>query len=574
MNKKQQKLNSSKNQVRVSLKVKIMSMVLVAMIATIVLILTFVVPVVKKNYLNTMENYMTDMCTTTGSNIESAISRSASAVMILNQEALERLIGTGKINGIDSSYAYVIKGDGTVVYHPDTSKIDQPVDTVIGEALISEIAAGQIPENGVRYIKEDGTEKCEAFYVTKNATAILVMVADMSELLAVSSIVMRAILVVGAAVSVIVCILIYLAMAYMMKPLTVITEQVRRFSTLDFTENKKVSKISGHRDEMGEIARAIYELRVKMSEMVSQMKEQSSVLTEMGQNLEQRVYDTTEAVSSVECAVNEITTGASTQADETQQATEHVLDMEKLIQSANMEVENLKKMSLNMQNYSDQAVNAIRELDTVNANVIEYIDIISEQTDRTNASAVKIKEATELIANIAEETNLLSLNASIEAARAGEVGRGFAVVASQIQKLAEQSNQSASQIDAITRELMEDAKKAVTTMEGVKEIIQKQSDNVSQTGEVFGLVRSGIEDSMNGVGKIEVRTTKLDHARGSIVGIVQSLMDIAMQNAASTEQTSAAVVEVSNVMQVITDNAKRLKTVATSLEENVDKISL
>ncbi|MCI7129095.1 MAG: methyl-accepting chemotaxis protein [Lachnospiraceae bacterium] len=574
MNNKQHKSNSSKNHVRVSLKVKIMSMVLVAMIATIVLILTFVVPVVKKNYLNTMENYMTDMCTTTGSNIESAISRSASAVMILNQEALERLIGTGKINGIDSSYAYVIKGDGTVVYHPDTSKIDQPVDTVIGEALISEIAAGQIPENGVRYIKEDGTEKCVAFYVTKNATAILVMVADMSELLAVSSIVMRAILVVGAAVSVIVCILIYLAMAYMMKPLTVITEQVRRFSTLDFTENKKVSKISGHRDEMGEIARAIYELRVKMSEMVSQMKEQSSVLTEMGQNLEQRVYDTTEAVSSVECAVNEITTGASTQADETQQATLHVLDMEKLIQSANMEVENLKKMSLNMQNYSNQAVDAIRELDMVNANVIEYIDIISEQTDRTNASALKIKEATELIANIAEETNLLSLNASIEAARAGEVGRGFAVVASQIQKLAEQSNQSASQIDAITRELMEDAKKAVTTMEGVKEIIQKQSDNVSQTGEVFGLVRSGIEDSMNGVGKIEVRTTKLDHARGSIVGIVQSLMDIAMQNAASTEETSAAVVEVSDVMQVITDNAKRLKTVATSLEENVDKISL
>ena len=360
----------------------------------------------------------------------------------------------------------------------------------------------------------------------------------------------------------------------MMRPLTVITEQVRRFSTLDFTENKKVSKISGHRDEMGEIARAIYELRVKMSEMVSQMKEQSSVLTEMGQNLEQRVCDTTEAVSSVECAVNEITTGASTQADETQQATEHVLDMEKLIQSANMEVENLKRMSLNMQNYSDQAVDAIRELDTVNANVIKYIDIISEQTDRTNASAVKIKEATELIANIAEETNLLSLNASIEAARAGEVGRGFAVVASQIQKLAEQSNQSASQIDAITRELMEDAKKAVTIMEGVKEIIQKQSDNVSQTGEVFGLVRSGVEDSMNGVGKIEVRTTKLDHARGSIVGIVQSLMDIAMQNAASTEQTSAAVVKVSNVMQVITDNAKRLKTVATSLEENVDKISL
>ena len=109
------------------------------------------------------------------------------------------------------------------------------------------------------------------------------------------------------------------------------------------------------------------------------------------------------------------------------------------------------------------------------------IDEIYEQTNITNASAQKIKAATDIIASIAEETNLLSLNASIEAARAGEQGRGFAVVASQIQKLAEQSNDSAKQIDDITNVLIQDSTHAVDTMQGVQQIMAVQSDKMQQT---------------------------------------------------------------------------------------------
>ena len=111
-------------------------------------------------------------------------------------------------------------------------------------------------------------------------------------------------------------------------------------------------------------------------------------------------------------------------------------------------------------------------------------------------------------------------------------------------------------------------------MTDVREVIKEQSRNVSQTGEVFGLVQDGIENSMTGVGEIETRTVKLDTARGGIVEIVQKLMDIAQQNAASTQETSASVLEVGSVMQTIADNAKKLKTVAEALEENISKIQL
>ena len=121
-----------------------------------------------------------------------------------------------------------------------------------------------------------------------------------------------------------------------------------------------------------------------------------------------------------------------------------------------------------------QAMSILKELMEVNDQTKLSIDEIYEQTNITNASAQKIKAATDIIASIAEETNLLSLNASIEAARAGEQGRGFAVVASQIQKLAEQSNDSAKQIDDITNVLIQDSTHAVDTMQGVQKIMAVQ----------------------------------------------------------------------------------------------------
>ena len=227
-----------------------------------------------------------------------------------------------------------------------------------------------------------------------------------------------------------------------------------------------------------------------------------------------------------------------------------------------------------MRESSEEAAATLKELDNINQQAIASIDVIYEQTNITNISALKIKEATTLISSIAEETNLLSLNASIEAARAGEAGRGFAVVASQIQKLADQSNESANQIDQIIHALIEDSEKAVKTMDEVKTIMNLQSENVHKTGQVFEQVRDGISSSISGVGEIATKTTQLDKARGDVVDVVQNLTAIAQQNAASTEETSASVMEVSNVMQEIMENANRLKEIASILEENMNSFTL
>ena len=190
-------------------------------------------------------------------------------------------------------------------------------------------------------------------------------------------------------------------------------------------------------------------------------------------------------------------------------------------------------------------------------------------TETTNESAMKIEEATKLIEDIASETNLLSLNASIEAARAGEQGRGFAVVASEIQKLAEQSTNSAKRIEEIISILLKDSEEAVTTMRQVKEILGKQTECILTTDSAFVEIEAGIGTAMEGMRRIAGKTREMDKARVNVVDGVNNLTAIAQENAASTEETSASVAEVSTIIADIADQTKKLHNIAESLENKI-----
>lgn len=314
-------------------------------------------------------------------------------------------------------------------------------------------------------------------------------------------------------------------------------------------------------DEVGEICRAIKKLEENLSDIIKNVISGSKELLEASDNLRNRTSITSEHVEQMEKAVNEIAIGAGSQAEETQSATENIILMGNMIEEAAGELDNLNHKARNLKAGGEAVMDVIRELQESNAKTGESIDIIYEQTNVTNESAQKIKEATALITNIAEETNLLSLNASIEAARAGEQGRGFAVVAAQIQKLAEQSNESARQIERIILSLIEDSDKSVITMNEVKEIMEQQSQNVMKTNEQVAQLVEEVEQSIGVIDEVSAKTAKINEARSSVVDTVQNLSAIAEENAASTEETSASVTEISGIINEIADEAHELKTI-------------
>ena len=543
-----------------SMRFNVVLLVLLSIIISVASLLIMIIPVADNAISTLAESYMRDVCDTCGLNVDAALNRSGN--IILNQAYLETLIGDVRINDLDSSYAYVVGSDGTMIYHPDESKVGQPVENPAIKQVVADLEAGKEQQDGMAIYEFRGAEKYAAYYVTSNKAAILVITADRGDILsAKDAIYARA---GGAAIIIFIVlgIISFLIASKMTRPIVEITNVIKRFSSLNFAESPTTIRISKRKDETGQMARAIGDLREKLVTIVSQIKSQSELLYNASTELDTNASHTTSTVGNVETAVNEIATGATNQASETQKATDDIVNMGNMIEHTNSQVENLTSTANLMRESSEEAAATLKELDNINQQAIASIDVIYEQTNITNISALKIKEATTLISSIAEETNLLSLNASIEAARAGEAGRGFAVVASQIQKLADQSNESANQIDQIIHALIEDSEKAVKTMDEVKTIMNLQSENVHKTGQVFEQVRDGISSSISGVGEIATRTTQLDKARGDVVDVVQNLTAIAQQNAASTEETSASVMEVSNVMQEIMENANRLKEIA------------
>ncbi len=322
-------------------------------------------------------------------------------------------------------------------------------------------------------------------------------------------------------------------------------------------------------DEIGNIGRAITKLKEDLLGVVTEIKKQCETMDELADQLKTQTRETVDSIMQVENAVGEIAEGAGNQAEETQNATEHVVTIGNMIGGNLQDTEALNENASKMQAEGQAAIATFDELNRTNQKVMQSIARIHEQTNTTNVSAQKIQEATAIITSIADETNLLALNASIEAARAGEQGRGFAVVAAQIQKLAEQCNASALQISAIAESLLADSSEAVETMQYVRDIVQTQDNDMKETNVKLTEVLRGIEDSFEMVNKVTRQTEQMDEARTNVIDIVQSLTAIAEENAAGTEETLASITLVNDVVKGISKQSAVLKAIAAEINKRL-----
>ena len=328
------------------------------------------------------------------------------------------------------------------------------------------------------------------------------------------------------------------------------------------------------KDEVGDIIRAIENLKRHLFEIISHINTMCQDLHKSADALNDQTELSSNHISRIDAAVNEISQGATAQAEETQETTENVIMMGNMIENNNMQVDSLNANAADMTRLGDDAIDTLKELEEINGKTKGAIEVIYEQTNTTNESALKIRQAVNLITEIAEETNLLSLNASIEAARAGEQGRGFAVVAAQIQKLAEQSNDSARKIEEIVTSLIEDSDQAVETMDEVRQIMVEQSSRVDKASDMFRQLKGGIDHSVLAVNEIADSTREIDKTRENVVGSAQNLTSIAQKNAASTQETSSAVSELTEIMLEISTDARNLEQIADELRAEFQYFTL
>lgn len=457
----------------------------------------------------------------------------------------------------------------TYIFSPDEEKIGAAIEENDALKILELAQSGKDGSSFYNY-KENGKDDLSVFHYMPERNWVLVMLTDRGTAFASVTQMSTTLMIICGVILLLISLFVWFAGRVIAKDIARVSQIINEIGSLDLTLKHKLVRYTSRRDEVGMIAKATQNLADTVTEAVKLIKEKNCKLLDTSGVLRTGVSTTNNSMDDVEKAMNEIAGSATEQAANTQQTAQSILHIGENIEKTMSETEALSQYADNIQKTSEEMRNTIRTLSNVNTNTEQAMDEISAQVLSTNESVVKIKDAAQLITSIAEETNLLSLNASIEAARAGEQGRGFAVVADQIQKLSEQSNESTKYIDSIVNTLIRESEKTVSFMHETKDVILEQSRQLSCTEEQFTAIYGDIETIKHAVTAIYDTVKKVDEERLSVVESVRNLSMIAEGNAAGTEQTLASTELVKEMVKDISNVSDQLSDVSNDIEKSMD----
>ena len=366
------------------------------------------------------------------------------------------------------------------------------------------------------------------------------------------------------------CALLAMVITFIVKAITKVIGHLDEVADgkLDFKISEKHLQRS---DEIGNIARSVHTLIGGLASIVVNIHHSTGELAEFKDDFQQKFETINNSISNVNVAVDEIANGATSQADETQKVNSQINDMGDAITKTSQNVDSLTQSTEQMKEHNEQLDTTIQELMAISDRNKESLAAVYNQTNETNQSVMHIGNAVDMITDIAGQTNLLSLNASIEAARAGEYGKGFAVVADQIRQLADQSANTAKEIGEIVAELIENSNTSVETMGVVRQEMTGQYEKLNTTKDIFEQLNEEVNNVVTAIESISTEVESLDKLKGEVLGSAESLAAIAQENAASTEETSASMVELGEIVNDCNTKTQQLVDIADSMEENVHK---
>lgn len=512
-------------------------------------------------------NYMEDIALAYGRQVENLLGQGGN----FDSGALEHILMNANLEGVESSYTYIVDSEGNMLYHPNKDKIGKSVENVIVKGYIQDLKSGIKHDTGVVEYDYNGSIKYAACYTDGNGRFILVVSADDDDVLRDSASLIVKVTAISLLIGMAAIVVVFIFIRKIVAPLSYATNAVEELAALDFRvkNEQQERRFAGLKDEVGNIMRAVLKLRGELTAVVTELKNQSGNLFEQSDSLSKSASDTMNNMKDTDRAVDEMANGATMLAQETQSASENVIEIGNMIDKVNDNTEELAKDADNMKELGENAENILRQLIAGQKEMVTHIGVVNDKTHEANKAAGKISEVVNLITEIASQTNLLSLNASIEAARAGEAGRGFAVVAENIKQLAEQTTSSAADIQDIIHDLEQKSGETVEKTEAVNNIVNKQSEDMKQTADILNQVITGITGLIDKIDSIAVSVANMDKSKENVVDVIGNLSSVSQENAASTEETSASTTMAMETAKKIADEAVKLKDIAQELEDRM-----
>lgn len=331
---------------------------------------------------------------------------------------------------------------------------------------------------------------------------------------------------------------------------------------------------SSRTDELGDLTKSI-------NSMIASMK----ILIENAIKTADKVMQSVKAVTitsqhvsfvsgEISNAIQEISKGASSQAFDAEHGVEKINDLSEKINNVTENALSIERLAKETASMTQTGLESIVDLDKKSNETTNITGQIIEDIKELEVRSRSIGKIVKVISNIADQTNLLSLNAAIEAARAGEMGKGFSVVAGEVRKLAEQSLNAAHEISAIIKETQNQMVKTVERAAQAGAILRTQNEAVSGTTQILKDIKASSDELSKQVGHIMHRINEMEDNKSQAISAIQNISAVTQETAASSEEVAASTEEQLSAIEELSGFAEELSIAAGKLEDSISRFKL
>ena len=325
------------------------------------------------------------------------------------------------------------------------------------------------------------------------------------------------------------------------------------------------------KDEFQSLAQGINSMLSHMRSLIGNVTQVDSKVSDSSKMVADNSEMLLEATKQISDAMTSIEEGVTNQAADTEQCYQHMTNLSEEINELYRSTETIDTVIGHTKDKVKEGMNVIEDLENKSTAAVDITKSVEVDMKGLMNKSLAIDSIVSAISDIAEQTTLLSLNASIEAARAGESGMGFAVVAEEIRKLSYQSKEAVDGIRKIVEEIKKASNTTVITVKEATDIVTGQHKALEQSITVFEEIEQYVGELVNNMSTITSGVTKIDEAKKDTLLAITSISEVASETTAATEEVGATILSQVDAAEEMNKLAKELEANVTILEGEIQQ---